>query len=239
MFLEKYNVIGILGGMGPEATIDLYRRIVRSTPVEKDQDHIPVLIFSNPKIPDRTASISSRKTKKIIAYLKESAAILEDGGADFIVIPCNTAHVFYGDIAEEVYIPVIHMIEITVAYIIDHYPDMKVAGLLGTSGTISTGLYQKVLGSHGISPVVPEKHVLDSLVMSAIYAIKAGKKLKDAREKLVQAISLFPEAAQRLIIMGCTEIPLAFEKPLDNTILINPTQILADAAVRMSMSGLD
>lgn len=234
MFLNKYKVIGILGGMGPDATVDLYRHIIDLTPANSDQDHIPTLIFSNPKIPDRTASIINSDTEKIITYLRESAVILEKGGADFIVIPCNTAHMFFDEIQDAVSIPVIHMIRDTVSFIIDNHPDVNEVGLLGTRGTLSSGLYQNVLKDNNIKSSIPGDEIIDKYIMKAIYSIKSGKGLKEARNLLINAIDSLPESAKNTVVMGCTEIPLAFEEPLKDVNLINPARILAESAVRIS-----
>jgi aspartate racemase len=234
MFLNKYKVIGILGGMGPDATVDLYRHIIELTPADNDQDHIPTLIFSNPKVPDRTESIINSDTEMIITYLRESAVILEKGGADFIVIPCNTAHSFYDDIRDAVSIPVIHLIRETVRYIIDNHPGVNEVGLLGTKGTLSSGLYQNALNEYNIKSSIPGDEIIDKYIMKGIYSIKSGKGLKEARKLLINAIDSLPDSAKKTVVMGCTEIPLAFKEPLENVNLINPTRILAENAVRMS-----
>jgi aspartate racemase len=107
--MEK--TIGILGGMGPEATAYLFRKIIRHTKADKDQEHLKVIIFNNPKIPDRTDFILEKGTENPLPYLAEAAKELQRSGADFIIIPCNTAHYFYEDICRAVSIPVINMIE--------------------------------------------------------------------------------------------------------------------------------
>ena len=235
MFLNTYKVIGILGGMGPEATIDLYNHIIRLTPAKKDQDHIPTLILSNPKVPDRTASINAEESQKILHYLQESARILENGGADFIVIPCNTAHTFHAEIQNAVGIPVIHMINETVLYLIKTYSDVREVGLLATSGTLKTKLYQDQLAHHAVKAVLPDENIQNEYVMKAIYAIKAGKDLDKSKALLMNAVKTLDTSAQRVVIMGCTEIPLALQKPARSMVLINPTKILAEIAVRKSL----
>ncbi|MFC1732096.1 aspartate/glutamate racemase family protein [candidate division KSB1 bacterium] len=233
MFLKRHKVIGIMGGMGPDATIDFYNHILSLTPAEKDQDHYPALIYSNPKIPDRTESIASGETGTIIEYLQETTRILEKGGADFIAIPCNTAHQFYDEIVSSVRIPVLHIVEEAVKYIITRLPGVRIVGLLGTTGTLNTGLYQGFLQKNNIEAITVESKVQESLVMKAIYSIKAGKTTENARELLVKAIATLPVIAQEVVVMGCTEIPLAFREPLKATVLINPTKILAESALRM------
>lgn len=236
MFLSTYKVIGILGGMGPEATIDLYNHIISLTPALKDQDHIPTLIFSNPKIPDRTASINSELAKVVIDYLCEGAVILERGGADCILIPCNTAHIYYDEIQNAVKVPVLNMIYETLQYITEHYPDIKRAGLLATSGTVKMQLYQRFLENNSIQTYVPSETVQKEYVTKAIYDIKAGKSLDDAEILLKKAIASLDSLPPQIIIMGCTEIPLALRKPIEGCVFINPTRILAGCAVRLCMN---
>lgn len=236
MFLNKYKVIGILGGMGPEATVDLYNHIINLTPAAKDQDHIPTLIFSNPKIPDRTASINAAESEKIIRYLQESARVLEKGNADFIVIPCNTAHKYFTEIQDVVRIPVINMIEETVNYIIEKFTDVKEVGLLGTTGTLKMKLYQEYLKRHNITAVIPDEKIQNEYVMKAIYDfIKAGKDINQAEMLLKEAIKSLKSPAQEKVIMGCTEIPLALKDSYGGVVLINPTKILAEIAVKQSL----
>jgi len=223
MFLNKYKVIGVLGGMGPEATVDLYNHIINITPASRDQDHIPALIFSNPKIPDRTASINAAESEKIILYLQESARILEKGGADFIVIPCNTSHKFFKEIQEVAGIPVVNMIEETVKFIIESFSGVKEVGLLATSGTLKTELYQEYLKRHSITAVIPDENIQNEYVMKAIYDfIKAGKDINHAEKLLKEAIKSLKKPAQEKVIMGCTEIPLALKESYDDVTLINP-----------------
>jgi len=235
LLFDKYKVIGILGGMGPEATVDLYNHIIKLTPAVTDQDHIPTLIFSNPKIPDRSASIDSDNTKLIIKHLREGARILENGGADFIVIPCNTAHRFYRDVVDEVEIPVVHMIEETVKHIVHENNEVKEVGLLATSGTLKTDLFQDVLKKHTIVAEIPDDNTQNNMVMKAIYSIKSGGSLGEAEALLKKAIDTLPDSAKKNVIMGCTEIPLAIKGNYKNSNMINPTEILAKTAVRMSM----
>ena len=106
------KIIGILGGMGPEATADLFYRIIRSTPVKRDQDHPRTIIYSNSKVPDRTAAILG-KGPSPLPEMTMAATKLEKTGADFIVIPCNTAHYFIEELRKEIDIPILDMIELT------------------------------------------------------------------------------------------------------------------------------
>jgi len=240
MFLNTHKVIGILGGMGPEATVDLYNQIIKITPSTKDQDHIPTLIYSNPKIPDRTRNLLSAnkdELEMIVQYLQSGARILENGGADLIVMPCNTAHKFSEDIQKAVSIPFFDMIRETVAYIVDKNPDLRKVGLLATNGTIASRLYQDHCDKNTIETVVPGKDIQDDYVMQAIYNIKSGEHTGDAKTLLLKAVHFLEKRGCKAIIMGCTEIPLALNDSYTTGNLINPTKIIAEIAVRESLNS--
>ncbi|AGT34197.1 hypothetical protein OCC_13515 [Thermococcus litoralis DSM 5473] len=150
--MEK--VIGILGGMGPLATVDLFKRIVLKTPAKKDQDHPRIIIYNNPKIPDRTAYILG-KGENPLPELIDSAKKLEKWGADFIIMPCNTAHYFADEIQKAIKIPLINMIEETASYV--EALGVKRVGILATTGTIVSGIYQKALKKRGIEALIPSE----------------------------------------------------------------------------------
>lgn len=138
------KVIGVLGGMGPEATADLFRKIIRATPAEKDQDHIRVIIDSNPKIPDRTAAIIGGGPSPL-PEMTETAKNLEKAGADLIIIPCNTAHYYYEKLKKSIRIPILNMVELTAQAIKGGFPHVKKVGIIGTTGTVRAGIYNRAL----------------------------------------------------------------------------------------------
>ncbi len=236
--------VGIIGGVGPSATVDLYRLIIKNTPAEKDQEHLRVLIDSHPQIPDRTKAILENGESPVEAML-ESAQILESAGVDFLAIPCNTAHYFLPDLVEKVDIPFVNMIEETAKFLKKN--GVSSAGLLSTSGTAKTGIYQKELDRLNIKTVVPSEEGIEK-EMKAIYGeegIKAGVKF----EKSQLNRDLFKEVVEELgtenieaVIMGCTEIPLCLDKEvlsewgMKDLILVNPTEVLAKAIINKVIS---
>jgi len=148
------RVIGIIGGMGPEATVDFYREIIRLTPAQKDQDHIPVLIYSNPRIPERTQAIL-HGGEDPTPYLIDAARILERAGAGILAIPCNTAHYFLPRVRPAVKIPILDMIEETFLRTRAEVGDIKAVGLLATTGTVESGVYRNIFTRHGVSILTP------------------------------------------------------------------------------------
>jgi len=226
-------VIGILGGMGPEATVDLYREIIRLTPARRDQDHIPVLIYSNPKIPDRTRAILEGGENPL-PYLIESARLLQRMGAGILAIPCNTAHYFLPQLAAAVQIPVLNMIEETYLALRAGHPDLRAVGLLGATGTVRSGIYHAVFERRGVSILVPDD-AEQARVHAAIAEIKSGGHSHSTRQTL-EAIgaNLLCKGAEA-VILGCTEIPLVVDQESAGFACLNPTRILAQAAVDWAM----
>ena len=229
---EKKIILGIFGGMGPEATADLYKQIIRLTPAKKDQDHIPTLIYSLPQVPERTASIRNRDTA-IISFVVEGVTRLEKAGASFIAIPCNTVHYYYDQMQEAVSVPIIHMIRETVNKVRDQFPDAGSIGLLATSGTIESGLYEKELIQGGFKVIIPDKEVEEGKVMKAVFGIKAGTDKSTSEDLLAGAGQHLIDKGAEVIILGCTEIPLAFNPSRVDVPVIDATRILADRSIQL------
>ena len=223
------GIIGILGGMGPEATADLYREIIRLTPATRDQDHIPVFIYANPAIPDRTSAIL-QGTESPLAHLIDSARLLERAGAGLLVIPCNTAHHYLEPLRGALTIPVLDMIAETRRHLESAWPGIGAAGLLATTGTVSIGLYQRSLEPAGLAVLVPSPAEQEG-VQDAIRTIKSGQRRGEARAVLSQAGAALIDRGARVVILGCTEIPLALDAENSPFPVVNPTRILAQAAV--------
>lgn len=225
------RILGIFGGMGPEATANLYYEIVRCTPATKDQEHIPTLIYSLPQVPDRTTAIQTGD-RSIIPYLVEGVTRLERSGASFIVIPCNTAHYFYDDMQQAVKIPILSIIREAADAVVTRHPDCKTVGLLATNGTIRTGLYEKELRSRGLTVLVPEESLQQDCVMKAVYGIKSGVDKKTCEDLLYRAGKSLEARGARVVVLGCTEIPLAFNPDRSGVPVVNATRVLAEAAIR-------
>jgi aspartate racemase len=229
---EEKIILGIFGGMGPEATADLYKQIIRLTIAEKDQDHIPTLIYSLPQVPERTASIRKQDTS-IISFIVEGVTRLEKAGASFIAIPCNTVHYYYNYMQEAVSIPIIHMIRETVNEIREKYTDAVSIGLLATSGTIESGLYENELKKVGLNVIIPDKEVEEGKVMKAVFGIKAGTGNAINEALLAEAGRHLVDNGAEVIILGCTEIPLAFNPSSVDVPVVDATRILAERAIEM------
>lgn len=222
------KTIGIVGGMGPEATCDLYLKIIRNTPAEKDQDHFRVIIDSNPKIPDRTAFIIGQGPDPR-PILIETARNAERAGASFLAMPCNTAHCFHEDVKEAVSIPVLHMMDEVASYLKGKVDQV---GILASAGTLRTGLYEKALSAVGITAIAPGEDD-QKRVMESIYLVKAGK-LEPAREIILEQGKLLADRGAQAVIAGCTEIPLILKQGDLAVEVVDATDILAKACVRFA-----
>lgn len=219
--------VGILGGMGPEATVELFRRILSLTPAGKDQDHLHVLIDSNPKIPDRTRAILNDGESPLPA-LSVAAHNLERSGADFIAIPCNTAHYWLNSLRETVSIPIIDMISETAACVASNTPPVHTIGLLATAGTLSTGLYQQAFSKMGIQLLISNDEQ-EIKIMRSIDRIKAGD--HSAQAVVLDVVERLIARGAEGIIPGCTELSLVISQGSLSVPVFDPLSILAERAV--------
>jgi aspartate racemase len=227
------KTIGILGGMGPAATVDLFERIVKATPVRCDQDHVPILIVSDPRVPDRSEAILHGGPDPVPA-LRAGLHKLARMGADFAVIACNTAHHYLDQLRAESELPILDMIGETAQVIRRAYPAVERVGILATSGTLAVGLYQRALADAGLQAVEPGEAEIAGM-MAAIYGEQGIKTIgvtAYAKEQLRQVGQTLAEQGAQALILGCTEIPLALHDGDLPVPLIASNQVLAEAALR-------
>lgn len=225
----KEKTIGVLGGMGPEATLAFFGQIIAATPAVRDQEHLRVVIDSNPKVPDRTAAILAGGASPVPAMTAGIRA-LQAAGADFVVIPCVSAHAFIDEL-KAAGMPIVSMFEAAVAYIREHHPAIRTVGLLATTGTLRAGRFTAELGAAGIRVLEPEARDQER-IMAAIYAIKGSTRPRKEIAADVRAVAerLIAQGAEG-IITGCTELPLVL-RPGDLALPVFDTlSILAGAAV--------
>ena len=228
--MSEKKSVGMIGGMGPMATADLFRKITALTKAGKDSEHIRVYIDSNPEIPDRTAAILQGGPDPVPAMV-DALVNLEACGADCIVMPCNTAHYFLPRLREETGLPFISMIDETARACREERPGAA-AGILATSGTLSAGLYQKALSSAGVPYLEPSAEEQKAL-MSVIYdGVKAGADPSAYRDAFQGVLNAMTARGADYFLLACTELPLAFQalgRPAD---ALDPTELLARAVIR-------
>jgi len=229
------KIVGILGGMGPEATIDLFAKIVKATAAKNDEDHLRIIIDNNPKMPSRLDAILEGGPSPVPAMVA-TAKNIERAGADFIIIAANTAHWFHGDVQKAVKVPVLNMIEETVNWTRRCLPQVKTIGLLATTGTVKTGMYHKAFKKSGVKVIAPVDQD-QGKVMTSIMGFKYGEPALVTQRKMVQVAELLLAAGAEGLVMGCTEIPIILEGYVSPVPLIDPNQIVAEVVVKLAKSG--
>ncbi len=226
------KTVGILGGMGPEATAYFYELIIKHTRAKKDQEHIKVIIFSNPEIPPRTDAILETGPSPA-PLLVEGFRRLHDAGADFVVMPCVTAHHFITEIREQMDLPLISLLDESVRWAKKEIPEIRKAGLIASTGTIKSRLFHETFGQAGIEIITPEEEE-QAQVMEAIFGdqgIKAGFISGAPKEILVNTAKVLTARGADAVIAGCTEVPLVL-KDMDIPVpLIEPLRIAAKACI--------
>ena len=221
------KTIGIIGGMGPMATADLFMKLIQFTAAAKDAEHMHILVDNNPKTPDRTAAIV-HGAESPLPYLIASGKRLETAGADFLLIPCITSHYFLDDLTRELQIPVMSIIEETAKYL--QAQCIKKVVVLATDGTRISCVFDKGFSAYGIEILYPCEAAQKAL-MDVIYkGIKAGSATWNMDPLNSEVEKMLAEGAEA-VILGCTELPLAAVKYGIAGKLINPTDLLARAAI--------
>lgn len=227
------KVIGILGGMGPEATAYMYNLIIKNTRVEKDQDHIPVVIYSYPKIPPRTDAIDGTGPSPA-PYMEEGVRVLLRAGADFIIMPCVTAHYFMPEVEQNVGFDFLSLLDEALAWAKKNVPGLKTAGIISSSGTLKSRLFHDTFAKENIDIIAPETEEQEQ-VMEAIFGsegIKAGFTSGPSKETIVGMAKTLIERGAEAIIAGCTEVPLVLKAADISVPFIEPMQIMAEAAIQ-------
>jgi aspartate racemase len=222
------KTIGMIGGMGPLATADLLKKIVLMTDAGCDNDHIRVFIDNNTNIPDRTSAIL-RGGKDPVADMTDSIRVLERCGADCLVMPCNTAHYFLPRLKELTSLPFLSMLEVTAKACAVRYPG-KTAAILGTRGTLQTGIYADALSAERVAYILPDEGQKDVL-MDAIYGVKGGVDLETVRVPMEALISEMQTRGADYFILGCTELPIVAQELKLKAAFIDPTSELARSAI--------
>ena len=222
--MKKDKTVGVLGGLGPMATVYFYDMVVEMTEAKRDQDHLDMIIMNRATTPDRTAYILGSSDDSPLDYIVREAKRLEAAGADFLVLTCNTAHYFYNAIVEGLGIPLINMIEETVVHA--KKKGHKKIGILATTGNINTGLYQDMCVKHSMDYYVPSQPVQE-MVMNIIYdQVKAGKKAD--MDQFNKIIGVLKAEGCDCAILGCTELSIIKkDEKLPNDFFVDSSEVLA------------
>lgn len=223
----KEPKLGVLGGMGPQATQVFYQYVLDRTSAACDQEHLPALILSDTLIPDRTQAILSGNTEPTYRRLLSDAKMLEDCGCTVIAIPCNTSHYFVDRLQKEIGVPILHMIRETARRLSGQ--GKRRPGILATDGTIRTGLYQKECAAFGLEAAAPGADI-QRLVMSVIYdEIKRGE--RGSREKFARIDRALNAMGCDCAILACTELSVfrAYHSP--PPFYVDAMEVLAELSI--------
>lgn len=222
--------IGILGGMGPLATADLFTKIVRLTKAANDREHIRVYIDSNTNIQDRTAAILSGGESPV-AEMTKALRNLEACGASCIIMPCNTAHYFLPELQKKTDVPFLSMLDATARACASRYAGKR-AAILATKGTLRTGLYTEALSRQNVESLVPNDSQQDVLMHLIYDVVKAGAPLDPEQGTWQTLLRELRAQGADYFILGCTELPIVAQTLSSNETFVDPTAELAKAAIR-------
>jgi aspartate racemase len=232
------KILGVLGGMGPLASAHFMVRLTLLTPANRDQDHIPAILWSDPRVPDRTqAKIAGGEDP--LPWLMRGMDGLKTAGCGAIAIPCNTAHGWYDEMQSAAGIPIMHIVDAAAEELRALGIASGTIGLMGTEGTLAMKLYQNLLEPQGWNVLTPTPEEMKSRVSPAIAMIKANK-MKEAYTPLAEVAKSLVVRGAKAVVLGCTEIPLGIQAgPYDKLgfPLVDTIDALAKAAIMWAVSS--
>lgn len=229
---DQRKIVGVLGGLGPEATLDFFARVLKATPAERDQDHLRLIIDNNPWVPDRNAAIAGTGPSAGPA-LAEMARGLESAGAQFLVMPCNAAHAFQADIEAATSLPFVSLIAETVSEAARMAPNARRIAILGARGTLRAGLYSKAFTAAGKDTLSPEGELLDGL-MAAIGRVKLGDTGAETRAAMRAVAQAMIAQGADAVCAACTEVPIVLTQADLEAPLISSTDALVARTVAIA-----
>jgi aspartate racemase len=234
--VKKSRIVGVLGGMGPDATVDFMSKVIAATSAEMDQDHAHMIVEHNPKVPNRQAAILNGGEDPGPA-LAEMVVRLESAGADFLVMPCNTAHVFRNNVTAVASIPFLSIIDVTIKAIANQCPEATAVGVLATDGCLRANVYQEAMAEQGIEAILPGEQELGELV-GIIEQIKSGDQSAAIATNMAGLANALVERGAQAVIAGCTEIPLVLNGAMIDVPLISSTDVLAEKTAAIACGDL-
>ena len=230
MSIDADLVVGVIGGLGPEATLDFFGKVLAHSHAKVDQDHIHLIIANNPKTPNRNDAIAGRGPSPVPA-LAEMARSLERAGADFVVMACNTAHAFEMDIRAALTKPFVSLIDEVVAEVQRLHPAATRVGVLATQGSRDANIFGPAFARRHIE-VVELDAPAQARFMTLLYRIKAGDRGAETRDAMRQLGEQLVAQGAEVLVAGCTEVPLVLQAGECSRPLIDSTDVLAQRCVR-------
>ena len=225
------KTLGILGGLGPLATVYFMDMIVKMTDAKTDQDHISMIVLNHAAIPDRTDFILDASKPNPLPMMVEDAKKLQAAGSDYVVMPCNTAHFFYEQIQNNITIPMLNIIEETVIFAKER-AGVKKLGILATKGTISAGSYQRMCEKYGIEWAVPSLQDEQSLMNIIYNQVKAGKEINIT--EFLKIIENMKADGCDAVALGCTELSVINKDfALNRADIVDSLEVLARRSIEL------
>lgn len=229
-------ILGIIGGVGPLATACFMEAIIRKTPARRDQDHIPMIVFNDPQIPDRTAHILDHSKPDPQPEMEKVARWLVRAGADFIAIACNTAHYYYEGITRAVHVPVVNIMEETARRLADDMGRGSTIGLLATEGTVASSVFQDYLELYGLKTLEPTAEDQRRVTALIYDGVKAGASYDP--DELVTLAQRLRDRGADAVIVGCTELSVIYQGLSDKPAwLYDSLDVLADRCVALYLDA--
>jgi aspartate racemase len=233
IMVDNNKLVGVIGGMGPDATVDFMSRVLQQTPASKDQDHVRMVVEHNPHIPSRQRAMhgEGENPGPVIAAM---ATRLEAAGAGFLVMPCNLAHAWQNDIEAATTIPLVSIIEASVQAAVCRSGDDSAVGLMTTPGCFAAGLYQQALADAGRPVIIQTPDELQE-AMSYVEKIKRGDKSNDVASGLRALADNLIGRGAKVLIAACTEFPLVMDESMFDVAFISSTDELARKTVALAL----
>jgi aspartate racemase len=224
--------LGILGGMGPAASAEFVTRLIKQTPAACDQEHIPFVLWNEPRVPDRSTAMRAGNDDPL-PWLQAGIRGLKSVGCDRVVIPCNSAHFWYDELVK-LGVPIVHIVDSIADELRGLHIENETIGVIGTQGTIECGIYQLRLQRQGWKCLVPNQEQMDLFVQPAIDLIKADK-IAESHMLIMKVIHSLIDRGARAVVLGCTELPLAIAiSSVRNTPIANSIDSLIQAVIKKS-----
>ncbi len=227
--------VGILGGMGPAATADFYTKLIEATPAARDQEHVPVVIWADPRVPDRSTALLNGGDDPTPA-LAEGVNALVDAGCDILAVACNTAHAFIVEAMGDAPIELVSIIDAAAEAAVD--AGVATVGVMATAGTIATGLHADALTTRAIDVVSPTEGE-QTVLTAVIAAVKAGTVDDAVRDDLAQVVAAMADRGADAVISACTELILALQGISTAVAIIDPAVAMAERVVAAARRDRD
>lgn len=230
------KLVGVIGGMGPSATVDFMSLVLGATPAAKDQDHVRLLVEQNPQIPSRQHALRDGGESPGPA-MAAMAVRLEAAGADFLVMPCNTAHAWQSEIVAAISIPFISIVDESVASALSRSDDESAIGLMTTPGCFAAGLYQDAISANNRSVIEQTPEEMAETI-SFVDRLKSGDTSAQVSNGLRALAEALIERGARNLIAACTEIPLALDSSMFDVPFVSSTHVLATKTVALARGDI-